>query len=342
MKLNTMHLLAAVLILAGLASPASACGNQSDTKRPLLLVAADAERLLNTRDFAQLDQRIAAARKPGSHTSDGQAMLTGLYAGLTDIDGDCTASLDTAAWDQRRALLHKWKTVSRDPSAPGIALAMLDASQGWRARGGGYASTVTEEGWRHFHKGMASSRKQLEKLSKFATIDPQWHQAMLNVATNQGWDSAQFDAQFSKATAAFPNHLSYYFSKGVYYGPKWHGSRAQFGAFVEEAVRATEPTMGQTMYARLHWSQSSDTMFTDGQTDWQRMKAGFETMLKDFPDAWNRNNFARFACIANDQKTASAQFALLGANYIHEVWKAHAFFEACRQRASRDVPPQRN
>lgn len=339
MKLITWPLLAGAVVLAGLAGPASACGTNAGGNTSLAKVGAEAARLLLTHDYKKLDLMVAAARKPSALASDGRPTLTGLYDGLTEIGEGCKASLDTAIWDQRRALLRKWQSASRDPSAAGIALATLDASQAWSARGGGNASSVTEEGRRQFRTGMASSRQRLEQLAASATIDPQWHQAMLDVALGQGWDSEQFDTQFRKATAAFPTNLSYYFSKGSYYAPKWHGSRAQFNAFVDETVRATSSTMGQTMYARLHWSQHRYDMFTSGQADWERMKTGFEDMLKDFPDAWNRNNFARFACLANDRKTASAQIALIGSGYMEEAWRGRRDFEACRELAYRDFPP---
>jgi hypothetical protein len=195
-----------------------------------------------------------------------------------------------------------------------------------------------------FRKGVASSRERLDRLAAYAKVDPAWYLAMLNVGIDQGWDSQRFDALFAEATAAFPSYLFYYFTKGVYYSAKWPGSRAQFDTFVEDTVRTTKSGMGQTMYARLHWTQATDTMFDDGQTDWKRMKAGFDDMLKDFPDDWNRNNFAHFACLARDWKTTREQIALIGPHIIGTAWWGEHFYRDCRDSAQRDLaaPAPRN
>ncbi|MES2316671.1 MAG: hypothetical protein V4631_04185 [Pseudomonadota bacterium] len=74
------------------------------------------------------------------------------------------------------------------------------------------------------------------------------------------------------------------------------------------------------MYARLHWSGQSVDMFADGQTDWPRMKAGFMVLMKDYPDSWNRNNYAKFACRAKDWATTDEQIKLIGPNVIQAAW----------------------
>ena len=94
--------------------------------------------------------------------------------------------------------------------------------------------------------------------------------------------------------------------------------------------------MGEILYARLNWSVSTNDMFRNGQTDWKRMKAGFERMVQDHPDPWNVNNFAKFACVANDWETVKNLTATIGEKPIVMAWFDDLeIYTACRTRAQR-------
>jgi hypothetical protein len=161
---------------------------------------------------------------------------------------------------------------------------------------------------------------------------------MLHIAQEQKWPESRFDALFAEASKAHPYYLEYYFVKGSYYSTAWRAAPGKQEAFVEETVRATAPKMGQTMYARLHWSDSELNMFVDGKTDWKRMKAGFEEILAAYPDAWNRNNYAMFACVAQDYETAKTQINLIPkGRFSLRAWERLGedtwLYDKCRVRA---------
>ena len=137
------------------------------------------------------------------------------------------------------------------------------------------------------------------------------------------------------AIAKFPYYLDFYFTKGSFYSGKWHGSQKEFKAFVDETVKATEPRLGQSMSARLNWSAWDGAMFVNGQTDWSRMKKGFEKMTSDFPDNWNRNNFAKFACMAGDKSALREQLNLIGNKVAIDAWRDISFYQHCSQIAAR-------
>jgi hypothetical protein len=41
--------------------------------------------------------------------------------------------------------------------------------------------------------------------------------------------------------------------------------------------------------------------------NWDRMKTGFRDMLKQYPNQWNVNSFAYYACQAQDKPTAKTE-----------------------------------
>ena len=62
-------------------------------------------------------------------------------------------------------------------------------------------------------------------------------------------------------------------------------------------------------------------MFVNGQTDWSRMRAGFEKMIEDYPHKWNLNNYARFACQAEDWSTLKVLVGRIGGNPVIPAWR---------------------
>ena len=326
------------LVLLALCAPfahASCAGG--DDLRPLDAIAEQSKALLMKRDFVTLEKMAGEFRANNTLASDGQPKLMGLYAGISKANSLCRGSTDSEAqWATHRALLVDWSKAVPKSAVPKLALAKFESAYGWKARGGGYASTVTPDGWKLFGERTARAQAMLEKLETLAKDDPEWYATMLDVALEKGWDAERFDALYDKAVKKFPYYLSYYFTKGAYYSAKWRGSQEKFKAYVEEVVTQTEPKLGQTMYARLNWSAQTDAMFRNGQADWKRMKIGFEDMVKDYPDAWNRNHYGRFACMAGDRETARRQIDLVGKKIIMSAWEDEVFFNACNTVITQD------
>jgi hypothetical protein len=64
------------------------------------------------------------------------------------------------------------------------------------------------------------------------------------------------------------------------------------------------------------------------------MKRGIVDVLKRYPDQWNINNFAHFACLAGDRKE-TARLTALVTEPIREAWAKDAtLFARCRDWAS--------
>ena len=318
------------ILLAAFSNVAFATCGSSDGPRPLNVIGDEAAALLKERNFAKLNKLAAEYALPQAFASDGQPKAMGFYAGLTKSNSLCRDEQETdSQWEAHRKLLADWSAANPNLVAPKIALAEWQTSFAWNARGGGYASSVTDEGWSLFRKRLALSRTQLEKLKPKAAVDPEWYAAMLYVAVGQSWPADQFDKLFAEAVAKYPYYLNIYFLKGLFYSSKWHGSQEKFKAFVDETVKATEAKMGQTMYARLNWSAWEPDMFSSGQADWKRMRTGFENMIADYPDLWNRNNFAKFACIAQDKEAVREQFKFVKGHVMKDAWPDVRFYNYC-------------
>jgi hypothetical protein len=213
------------------------------------------------------------------------------------------------------ARLDRWREEIPDSPIEPIARAKYFTGYGWKARGGGWASTVTEQGWKLFAERLEQARDVLEAAPEESRKFPAWHVAMMVVARARSWSSDARDRLLEEGTRVDPNYYDLHFTHATALLPRWFGQPGEWQQFAEGYAEDGRPDI----YTRIVWAQTSyldeATMFTDGGIRWPLMKAGFEKLMKDFPNSnWNRNNFAYFACIAGDDETARRVLAEIDKN----------------------------
>ncbi|MCO5169671.1 MAG: DUF4034 domain-containing protein [Planctomycetes bacterium] len=172
-----------------------------------------------------------------------------------------------AELDRLRALgrlegtLHEWPTLALDAllerPAP-ATLELLDAwvaarpasawalgARGelyirwaWAARGGGYADTVSEDGWRLFGERLRRARQDLEAALELDPAADQAATSLVTVARGLNLPRSAALRWFEAARAAAPGRLQPYRMTLVYLMPKWHGDVEVMWAFARTAVAA--------------------------------------------------------------------------------------------------------
>ena len=104
---------------------------------------------------------------------------------------------------------------------------------------------------------------------------------------------------------------------------------------MEDAVKRTQATDGVTMYARLYWIYAAiehDRSFRDLGIPWAKMKAGFEDLVARYPSAWNINNYASFACRANDKQAFLRLLPKLTPTSLRlDAWPTGFSFDNCKE-----------
>lgn len=320
----------AVVAFATLVMAAGSAGKGTAAQSAALeldQVIARAQAHFLSSEFAELDAEAERLRTTRARTSDGRWKIGAVYDGTVPARRS-----DEGQWARSLALHEQW--VKSSPSSPAAHIALADYwfHYAWKARGGGFANTVTEQGWKLFGERLTTAREVLEKCRAFATRDPIWYYVMLGVAKGEGWDVERYDALFEEAVTKEPDFLGHYFDKANYMLPRWTGDPKALARFVDQSVARTKDRLGYELYARIYWAtlQSIGTEgLRDGEVDWPKMRQGFRDMERTFPDDWNRNAFAYYACEANDVKTALEVIARLGEPDLG-VWKTREKFEACK------------
>ena len=299
-------------------------------------ISAEAMNAFLAEDFAKLEQLSTVFRQDKSRTSSGLWKLTLFYAGIAASEKS-SKERNEAFWSKLEAKAQAW--IAAYPQSPSarIAYSMFLIGHGWHFRGGNYASAVPPEAWEPFYRYIGLARDNLERNKATASVDPRWYETMMTVARAQNWDRKRFDALLNEALDKEPYFYQTYFLALEYLLPKWHGGIKDIEQFANQAVARTVRTEGQGMYARIYWfasqTQFENELFDRSLIDWSKMKAGFEDVVARYPDAWNINNYARFACLAKDKTTTRELFVRIKENPVREAWSPIVLFSHCQQWA---------
>jgi hypothetical protein len=305
-------------------------------------VSAETARALAEGDFAKLEAMSSGFRRDKARTPAGVWKLDLFYQAL--MRNSNYAATDERLWDDKEERFKKW--LERYPASPSAQIALGKAYLGraWQVRGRRPAHETDSARWPPFQKQLGVAREHLQKVKGVADLDPEWHRTMVQVAMGEGWDFQRVQAIIDEAMAREPGYQTFYYVVVEYLTPKWYGNDSLIDQFAIWVADRTRKTDGDAMYARIYW-YVSDTYYGNGRrfkemkVDWKRMRGGFEDIVARYPDPWNLNKYARFACIAKDYDTARALFARMGTP-ISGVWGNGAILNPCLKKAS--LPPERN
>jgi hypothetical protein len=318
----------------------SAPGRQPDAAGEMAQRAAitrSAQLSFISEDFPRLEEMSARFRSEKSRTPSGLWHLTLFYTGIDALaERQKRAAPEgyiDSAFEMIEGTTQKWMRKFPDSPAAHIVHAGVLITHGWAHRGGDYASKVKPESWAPFRKYIAMAREHLEKHKEVASRDPRWYEIMLTIARAQSWERDEFEKLLEEAVNREPLHYQTYFMALEYLMPKWHGDLGEIETFAQDATSRTQGQEGQGMYARIYWyasqSQFANNLFEDSQAVWPRMKAGFEDVVARYPDPWNLNNYARFACLARDKGKTKELLERTQASIVPEAWTPESLRAQC-------------
>ena len=239
-------------------------------------------------------------------------------------------------WKGWFSKLDAWKAAFPDSLTQPVARAEALVNYAWEARGGGYANTVTGEGWKLLAERLGQARGVLEDAAKLPVRDPHWYNVMQSVALGEGWDRDRSEALFAEAVAAEPTYYHYYFSRTSAELPRWAPIRTPGSTSPRRPPARTTPTRaslfirGSSGPTKGRWEAAFKTRGSTGKKSGQ----GFRDIEKRYPNSnWNLNNFCRFACLAGDRETAHELFDRLGDAVSIPTWGNRTGFEGWRRWA---------
>lgn len=272
---------------------------------------------------------------------DGMWVISRMYAGFSNYFTGVSAPQD--GWGQAYRQIAAWRAKYPNSMCAPVVEAIYWKRYAWQARGGGYADTVTAEGWKLFHARLQKGVEVLLANKQLAAKTPHWSFELLELTRGLGWSEQRRQAIFEQGVAHFPRYAPLYFEHAYADTPRWYGNWQLVEADAEAAVKATHATMGQAMYARIYWNLFSEldgnlnfALFDDTQADWVRMRSGFGDLMVRHPGSvWNLNAYAAFSCMAGDFTTyKKLRPRIRGDSYYQQAWPGNFSIDVCDQSAA--------
>lgn len=294
--------------------------------------------LFYAENFSELEKMANAFRTERSRTASGIWKLTVFHSAISRaIWLQATEKNSQEQYKAIHARIDRWAQQFPDSPAAHIARSTTFIEQAWSYRGGGYASAVKPEAWAPFHQHVTLAKDNLLKHKSVSSIDPAWYESMLDVAKLEGWPPARFHDLLNEALDREPLYYQTYFAALQYLLPKWNGGERQIEAFAQAAVKRTTKQEGQGMYARIYWYASQteykNDLFLKSSAAWFAMKEGFEDVIARYPDAWNLNNYAKFACLAQDKAKTRELLKRTSSSVEPKAWSPPSLREKCAEWA---------
>lgn len=310
---------------------------QTDGPGAVASVGWKAQRAYGSGNFAQLDELVETLSQPDQLTDDGMPRIAGVISGLWDF---------LYNWNNYQVDLAKiaeWRKERPDSYAADITEAILWRAWAWHARGEGYSSSVTPEGWKLFRERLEHAQHVLNQSKARAPKTPLWYQVSLSVGRDMEMDRDSYQALFREAVKKYPGYVPFYLSMTEYLSPKWGGTYEAVDRFALVTTGARGAGKDYAMYARIYWTLSDNEemdvdLFKNSRASWARMQQGFEQLLTRYPkSSWNLNAYAAFACRANDASTYGVLRSRIGPNVIATAWPSNYSVDVCDQRLLQSI-----
>lgn len=340
MKLHTIRFFLALVVFLHLPSWA-------DEMSERRAITDYVENSFKNEDFSAIEQRYAELYRKTERFPSGVLKSARVLYGIrsaqwvaaydpkkSPAEREAQAHADYTAMEERLA---RWQRAFPASSLAAFALSNAYISHAFLYRGGGFAAEVKPEKWKYFEDYIGRAFKALTAPEVMKKKDAVWYSAMLALGQYTSWDTDSFMKLVDEASDAYPQFYEIYFFAAPRFKPKWGGSVEAFEWLANLAVRKTRSSEGMALYARIYWSLGQgdykDDLFSATRANWPKMKAGFEDILRQYPDVWNLNNYAWFACQAKDGKKLKELFGRLGANLNTSLWASPARLNRCRSLA---------
>ncbi|HNW91350.1 MAG TPA: DUF4034 domain-containing protein [bacterium] len=213
----------------------------------------------------------------------------------------------------------EWKQALPQSHLPYLLQGNWHINQAWAARGGGWASTVTDSGWQGFRRQLELAEQELQQAYVRCPADPNVGATGIILAMGQGTNAER--GWFARAMAADPYHTqAYRFLLNAHF-PKWGGSWEESRAIVDEALGKMENN-SQLFVLLPEWHEErverelddSSNRRTEKRTAQRRayaeeLRSAYAAAAEKYPDEYEIHmRYAFDASMNRERETAMREF----------------------------------
>jgi hypothetical protein len=211
----------------------------------------------------------------------------------------------------------------------------------WDARGGGWANSVTEDGWAKMKERLAAAEEALTAAYEKDPFDAEAPTQMLVVELGQGKGRDVMEKWYQRAMKADPDNIAACKKKMYYLEPKWHGGAEPMLEFGRELLKggnwgALLPFQLVDAHLTLAgYEKDKSGAYWSRPGVWEDLKSVYDAALAHDPknDYW-RSFYAKLACRCGQFAEARRQFEAVGERARLDAFKDKAELDRLRAEAN--------
>lgn len=292
--------------------------------------------LLKRQDFDGLEHAAEIARSSKSRFPGGTWKLYIFYDSVSKPLGGRQAS--DADWAAELTLLKQWTSRKSQSATARIALAQAYLGYGSKARGNGYAETVTNEGWQSYGGRAELALSTLKEAATMPDKCPYWYSAMIQVAVAQGWSKSRTKAIVDELISFEPGFYHVYREYANYLQPKWYGMEGEAEAFADSISQRIGGQEGSFVYFEIATVLNCAPCGNTGNPtnmSWPKIKEGYAALESLYGvSTLKTNRFAFLTVKFRDKSAAKQVFAQIGDSWDQGVWTSRETFQAAKAWAT--------
>jgi tetratricopeptide (TPR) repeat protein len=280
---------------------------------------------LRNGEYKKLDALRKRLLKPDQRTASGVWKLAVYYSAMKSFPG---RTRDAAHWVKLEARARAWEKQAPASGAASVFHAYVLMARGLSYRGTGFIDAVPKEDLNRLLAAMREAEIVLVNADRqlVKDQDPELYRLIMNVAA---W-SDNFRATANRigldmAIRKHPDYHELYFTAALFGNAMWQASPDEIEEIATRGAAAGGADAAD-MYARVYWYANqevySDNLFEDmaSLADWDRMKTSFDALVAHYPDPWNLNAYAYFACRAKDYPVMDDVLRRIGERRVFASW----------------------
>lgn len=236
---------------------------------------------LDAERFDELESLYSKCLQEPFVISDWRTSFDDFIKGLT-LDRKASE----AAWQARLAKNEAWTAARPSSLIAAIALAAYHEQYAWKARGDGYASTVSPQAMALFHERIEKSLGILRAIPAGRQQDFSYHLAIADALFASAETANEGFEHLLTAIKLQPAYPEAYQTGALFLLPRWYGQPGTAESFARDMADRMAGDDGDMLYARLigYIAYREEEKFAASCTpDLARTLRGYELLFKAAP-----------------------------------------------------------
>jgi len=309
-------------------SPIANCSTETVDSSDHDKTVLQLQRIYQSEKFELLESSLSCLLRPTFKFDSGRPGSSAIYDFFKrTMPGPGT---DAAEIDRVR----KWEKQNRKSIFARFGKARFEYSMAWNSRGRSFAQNVSEESWKAFHAGLLRAEQDLLEAPDELRNTPIWQHLLLAVSQDAMGAKSKPRVVFEEGIKRWPGYYGFYENMLRRLVPKWGGSWKIVDESISTWSSQRAATEGRSLYARLYASVLMEGAKL-GQTliQWPTTKASLNDLTHRYPDNYNWNLAASYACLFHEAKSFKEYVSkFYPQRVMRSAWFKGSALEGCMQR----------